>query len=131
MTPAYDTAVWLATHLTLAMGTSCFEGAPVDDNGLASDPSVFVAATGGPSVEEALGRGSSIWWPTMQVVARGTNRVTTQALARLAATTVTDKDPPSGYVSCDVLDSEPLLVDVDDKGRYYYSVNMRLTARRS
>lgn len=130
MTPAYSVASWLATHLGMTLGTDIFEGPPVDDNGLTSDPSVFVQNTGGQSVEEALGRGSAILWPTVQLTTRSAKRTTAQSKARAAAYIVLDQAAPTGYVSCDLLDSDPLLVEVDDKGRYYFSTNLRLTARR-
>ena len=131
MTPDLDVATWLATQYGMVLGVDVFASPPIDGNGLISDDAVFVDSTGGAAPEESLGRSSSVWWPTVQIITRSKTRNGALDSARTMAYTATDHDPPTGYVSCDVLDSDPVLVEVDDKGRYYYSVNMRLTARRS
>lgn len=131
MTPEISVAEWLSDLGGGTYGLDIFAGPPAVRGDLIQDDAVFVMATGGPAPQESLGRGSSLWHPTVQVISRGSEPYVQSTARSLAeAVVVGAPSPPTGYLAVDLLDSDPVLIEEDDRGLSYYVFNLRLTATR-
>ena len=122
-----DPALDIATHLqNNGLGTI---GVDLFVSQVAPDPedAIFVVPPyGGLPAQRVLGGATEIRFPTVQVRVRRTSYATGYTAAKNAYAALQGANI-SGYMSCEVLQSEPIYLGTDENGWHSWSLNVRLT----